>query len=106
MATREQVNQLRLMADYHETDPYDDTQLSAMIDSTSVNRAAERLWTEKAATLAKMVDIAESGSSRRMGDLGKNALAMASYFRGLAEADDSPVDSGRFAQTRAAVREG
>lgn len=105
MATPQQIQQLRRLADYHETDPYDDTQLSTIVDETSLYRAAERLWNERAASLVGLVNVSESGSSRSLGDMHKNALAMAAHFRKLAETDEAPVDTTRFATTRPAVRE-
>jgi hypothetical protein len=43
-----------------------------------------------------------------MGDLHKNALAMARYYKGLADEEDTetPVDINQYARTRAIVREG
>lgn len=107
MATPAQVTALRRMTGYDDTDPYDDTQLSAMIDESSVNRVAVRLWNEKASVLAGLVNTSESGSSRSLGDAYKNALEMAKYFKGVAdeEEQETPVDTSRFAQTRAIVRE-
>lgn len=108
MADPAEVIRLRRLANYTEVEPYDDTQLSALIESIGVYRVAARLWDEKAATYASLVNTSESGSSRNMGDLHKNALAMARYFKGLAdEAEaETPVDVTRFARTRAIVREG
>jgi hypothetical protein len=108
MATPEQVAEARALADYTDTDPFDDTQLSAMIDSSSVLRVVVTLWNTKAAKYASMVNISESGSSRSLGDAHKNALSMAKYYKGLAdEAEaEAPIDTSRFARSRAAVREG
>lgn len=106
MATREQVAQLRLLTDYTAVDPYDDAQLAAMIDASSVDSVAARLWEEKASKAATMVNISESGSSRSMGDIHKNALNMAAYFKKKVQDAETPVDEGRFARTRAIVREG
>jgi hypothetical protein len=108
MATDEEVIQLRRLASYNDFEPYDDPQLSAMIDEGGINRAAFRLWNEAASSAATLVNVSESGSSRNMGDVHKNALAMAKYFKGLAdEAEaETPVDTTRFARTRAIVREG
>jgi hypothetical protein len=108
MATLEEVTQLRRLTTYTETDPYDDPDLSAMIDVLGLNKAAARLWNEQAASLAKLVNTSESGSSRSLGDAHKNALAMAKYFKGLADeaASETPVDVTQYARTRAIVREG
>jgi hypothetical protein len=108
MATLEQVTHLRRVTGYADTDPYDDSGLSAMIDADGVHRVAERLWAEKAAATASLVDVSESGSSRSLGDVYKNALAMSQHFKGLADAEDSAaaaITSGH-ARTRAVVREG
>lgn len=108
MATSDEVLRLRRISAYTAVDPYDDTQLSALIDASSIFRVAERLWNEKAASYASLVNVSESGSSRNLGDAHKNALAMAKYYKGLADEEESetPVDVSRFARTRAIVREG
>lgn len=107
MATQVQVDQLRRFANYTDADPYDDAQLAALIDARSVYHVAAMLWDEKAASYSTLVDISESGSSRKMGDSYKNALAMAKYFRDLANAEEAPAAvSGNHARTRAIVREG
>lgn len=110
MATASDVELLRRLANYTDVEPYDDTQLSALIDAAggSVERVASRLWNEEAARLAKLVNVSESGSSRSLGDAYKNALSMAQYLKSLAdEAEaETPIDTSRFARTRPAVREG
>lgn len=108
MATSADVTQLRRFTGYEDTDPYDDAELSDMLDASNIYRVSERLWNEKAASLAALVNTSESGSSRNMGDLHKNALAMAKYFKGLADEHEAetPVDESRFARTRAIIREG
>lgn len=103
MATPEQVTQVRRLAAYSATDPYDDPQLSAMIDASGVNRVVSDLWSEKAAGYAGLVNVSESGSSRNMSDLHKNALEMAKHYGALADAE--VVDLTQFARTRAIVRE-
>jgi hypothetical protein len=85
MATEDQVAELRQTT--AETDPnggWDDESLAAVIDSTeSMNAAAARVWSIKAGRYATLVDVTESGSSRKLGDLRKNAAAMADYYAGL-----------------------
>lgn len=41
---------------------------------------AADIWREKAASYAGLVSVSESGSSRQMSDLHKNAIAMAKAF--------------------------
>lgn len=105
MATADQVNQLRRLAGYLETEPFDDEDLSGMIDTMTLNGAASNLWNVKAADLALLVNTSESGSSRSLGDAHKNALNMAKHFKGLADAEVVVVDKTQFARTRAIVRE-
>lgn len=61
-------------------EPYTDDYLSSLLDSLGFELAATQLWTEKAASYAGMVDVTESGSSRRMSQLADNALKMAQSF--------------------------
>jgi hypothetical protein len=108
MATQEEVDRLRRLANYDESDPYDDEDLALMLDGLgNINFAAARLWNEKAASLTTLVNVSESGSSRSMGDAYKNALAMAKYFKGLGDEEvvETPVDTSQYARTRAIVRE-
>lgn len=88
MATPDQIAQFRLLIAEPDDTKYSDETLSALIDSsTSVNAAASSIWTQKAAASATLVNVAESGSSRSLGDLYRNALAMAAQFDKAAGAD-------------------
>lgn len=82
MATPDQVATLReLAAVPDDVPPYTDAQLEALIDaSASLDAAAAEIWTRKAAKAAELVDISEGGSSRKMGDIYEQALAMASHY--------------------------
>jgi hypothetical protein len=95
MATEDQVAELRQTT--AETDPnagWDDESLAAIIDSTeSMNAAAARVWSIKAGRYASLVDVTESGSSRKLGDLRKNASEMSAYYAGL-DAPAAQVASG------------
>lgn len=89
MATPEEIAELRRMIGEPDSDPpWDDTSLTALIDgSSSMNVAAKKAWEQKAAAYASMVDVSESGSSRRLSQLQEQALRMVSYYRGLAEGE-------------------
>lgn len=82
MATVEEVAAFRLLID--EADdvmPYTDAILGERLDTaTSSEALAAQVWREKAATLAGLVSVSESGSSRQLSDLHKNALAMAEHY--------------------------
>lgn len=107
------VSQLR--SKVGETRPdsaYDDDALQAYIDTAAnnIDLAAALVWEDKAAGYAALVNTSESGSSRSMGDLYKNALAMADRFRKLAapggdpDAPDAPVPFATRTRTRPIVR--
>lgn len=82
MATFKQIEDLRrAIAEPTNAEPYTDEFLNDTIDEKgSVNHAAAYLWDMKASAAAGMVDVSESGSSRKLGDLYKNAVAMANLY--------------------------
>jgi len=85
MATTAQITSLRILMNDVDGAEYEDEVLAAAIDAAgSIKGAASDLWMALAAKYAKLVDVAESGSSRKLGDLHQNALRMAAAF----DADD------------------
>lgn len=92
MASDDQLGALRRAADVSITDTvYTDTLLGALIDSSSVNRAALVIWREKAAAYAKMVNISEGGSSRSMSDLYNHAKEMIALYQKLVDEESTDV---------------
>jgi hypothetical protein len=90
MATADQIADFRLLIAESDEETYTDEQLSALLDaSTSANAAASQIWIEKAASAASLVNVSESGSSRSLGDIQRNALAMAKVFGDNAAGDQS-----------------
>jgi hypothetical protein len=102
MATQTEIDTLRALVPSTELD---DTELGLIIDASEcLNQAAGKLWGQMAGGYAQLVNISEAGSSRSMGDLHKNALAMSSYYFGLGcPGVDPPPTTGR-TQTRAIER--
>lgn len=82
MASEDDLNALHRAADIPADDAtYPDDLLSALIDNLkSVPAAAAVIWREKAAATSGLVDVSESGSSRKLSDVSKNALEMAKGF--------------------------
>lgn len=86
--TTEPVARLRRMTD--EADPlstYSDAQMQEYLDqftdgtgNVDFDSAAVAVWEEKAGYFSALVDTSESGSSRKMSDLHKNAIAMATMY--------------------------
>lgn len=72
-----------------DSNGWTDARLTALIDANSdsfgipdLRAAAADVWTSKAADSAVLVDVSENGSSRKLSDVHKNALAMAKLYRG------------------------
>lgn len=77
MADQSQIESLRRMTALEEDDPtYTDSLLGGMIDDLGFEAAASQIWREKAATVAGLVDMTESGSTRRLSQLRESYLAM------------------------------
>lgn len=97
MATPEQIAALRLLiAEPVNAAPYTDAVLGAAIDAAAgdLNAAAQGFWVSKAASYSELVDTSEGGSSRKMSDLAKNALAMVKYFGDQIPDGNEPVSRG------------
>lgn len=102
MATPAQIAQLRLLIG---TTTLSDEELGEMIDAEgTIEGAAAAVWESKAASSAQLVNVSESGSSRSLSDVHKNALTMAKYWRDQAS-DESPENpETRPTRTRAIER--
>lgn len=79
MATETEIGMLRRMTALDADDPiYTDSLLGGMIDDLGMEASVAQVWREKAASVAELVDITESGSSRSLSALRKGYLEMAS----------------------------
>jgi len=108
MATPSEVQALRLLIAEDDEATYSDINLAARLDASSgsADSVAYQIWTEKAAATAGLVDISEGGSSRKMGDLYEQAIAMAKVFAERAAAESLPplAGSGRTIRARQLTR--
>lgn len=100
------INALRLMIGSSDLT---DQQLAVVLVETrddtgefNLDRAAASIWRGKAAQYAELVNVSESGSSRSLGDLHKNALAMANMYD--AKLAEIVLAGSRRSRTRAIVR--
>lgn len=66
-----------------------------LVAKGSLNGAAAFIWQGKVTESVGLVDISESGSSRKMSGVHSQNLAMAEYYRGLAENTDDSAVNGR-----------
>ena len=82
-------------------DEWDDGYINRLVaEGLSSARILNRAWLAKAAATAEMVDIAESGSSRSMSTLYKNAMEMAEYWARIADKDEDRGDTGGLSRSR------
>ena len=88
MASPEDIAKLRLLiGEPDDSNGWTDEKLADIIDaSSSLNDAASKVWVSKAGTYSSLVDVSESGSSRKLSDMHRNALTMAEYFKDAEEA--------------------
>lgn len=97
-------DQLALLREWIQeplSEEWNDDRLQAMyaIMGNDLRATAGAFWEAKAGSLASVSDITENGSSRKMSDLYKNALAMADRFGAVVGEDLSTRP-----RTRAIVR--
>lgn len=82
MATVDDIAELRRLVDEQDiAGEWTDVLLGSYLDTYGVTGAAARVWSEKAANYASLVNVSESGSSRAMGSLYQNALKMAEFYQ-------------------------
>lgn len=88
MADSSQIAELRRLTDVAANDDvFTPPVLSSMIDAVGVNGAAASIWRQKAAKYASLVDVSESGSSRSMSQMYKNAAQAAKDFQDLSDSE-------------------
>lgn len=88
MASLEEVEELRLLVDIVSTDaPYTDEYLGTLIDTYGMDTAAATIWRQKAAAASTLVDMSESGSSRKLSQIRDAALGMAGHFDNIGQTD-------------------
>jgi len=110
MATVEEIADLReLVNEPDDSGGWTDARLDEYIEetrdedgATNLNAAAAKVWLSKATTYSTLVNVSESGSSRQMSDLHKNALALHDRFAGQAASTDDLLATRP--RTRAIVR--
>lgn len=101
--TLSDLARLRHYVDEQDDTTYGDAFLSDIIaDSTDLYAAAAEVWRMKAAKFASLVDTAEAGASRRLGQLRDNATAMQKMYADTSAKIQAPA--GGFTVTREITR--
>jgi hypothetical protein len=100
MATQDQIEALKLLLG--GGGDINDEQLAYIIDYNleDMDASAAYAWEIRAAKYHGLVNVSESGSSRSLGDMYKNAIAMAMFYRGkktdgVVDPDDPPAGRTR-----------
>ena len=85
MATPAEVARLRLLIGDPTEEEVSDYTIEITLDAMggNTNRAASELWSIRAAQFSSLVNTTESGSTRNLGDLYKNAMAMKMHYDSL-----------------------
>jgi hypothetical protein len=94
MATESELARFRRMTALEDNDAvYTDAVIDGMIEDLGFEAAVAAVWTEKAASVAGLVDTTESGSSRQLSQLRKGYLEMAEKLNPVV---DTGVGGGTF----------
>lgn len=85
---------------------WDDAYIGALLDSgITENSMLLKFWEKVAASTSDFVDMSESGSSRSLSQIHKNAVAMAKVYRDLVDKEENPpADRTSGIRSRAIVR--
>lgn len=94
MATTDEIATVKAMLGSFASQ-FTDTDIGLAIDAAGgdLNLVAGEYWGQIAASTATMVNISESGSSRSMGDVYKNAIAMSKFYSGKSETETAETES-------------
>lgn len=86
MASTTQIDELRALTDVATNDAvFTPLVLGTLIDEHGMNAAAASVWRRKAASYSGLVDVSESGSSRSMSQMFRNATQQADSFQARAD---------------------
>lgn len=98
MATETEIALVReYIGEPNDANGWTDARITTFVDgAANLPLAAADVWGVKAGAAAGLVNVSESGSSRNLGDLLKQASAMEAYYRkrGNEIAIPPVVDSG------------
>lgn len=94
MADTEEIERVQEMlggAELAEQYEYDAAKIESLLDSGyTENAIAAQFWESRHAATAEFIDISESGSSRGMSAITRNAKDLAAMYRGRANAENPP----------------
>lgn len=106
MATSQDIKTLRVMVSEPDTTVYSDLDLGSIIDQAEgdLDKSAAMIWEQKAGRFSTLVDVSESGSSRKMSQIHDNAMKQAKYYADKIASATQVVPEVPRPRTRTAVR--
>lgn len=105
MATTGDVEQVRRNTNVDEDDPtHTLAVIGGYVDAFGIAGASAKIWREKAAAYADLVDVSEAGASERLGQLREAAFEMAAYWDEQAATDSGAILLKSRAKTHALDR--
>lgn len=92
MATQEEIDGVKdKLGPDAATNGYDDTRIGALLDAgASANTVARDYWESRFSATADFIDISESGSSRGLSAVTRNAKELASMYRDKVQLEEVP----------------
>lgn len=108
MATQEDIDAFKMLLPSNFQDyGWDDDTIGALLDAgRSQNYMLMLYWDKVVAETAEFADMSESGSSRSLSTIHKNAVALAKVYRDLVdkEEEETEAPTARGIRSRAIVR--
>jgi len=94
VAEIEQILQVqKLLGPDAESGGWTEVTINAALDAgRSANYIAAKWWAQRAAETAHLIDISESGTSRQLSAIHRNAKEMAAIYRALAAEEEVTPD--------------
>lgn len=91
MATADELTLVReYISEADDANGWTDARIAVFVDQAdNLMLAAADVWAVKAGNVASLVNVSESGSSRSLGDLLRQAKEMEAYYRQRGEAAGS-----------------
>lgn len=80
MADTSDIRQVRRNTDEPTEDSYTDLDINSLVDELGVAGASARIWRDKSAKAASLVDTTEAGSSLKLSQLSKTYAEQAAYW--------------------------
>jgi hypothetical protein len=93
------VDELQELRELGPDASLDDATLSALVDQLGVSGALAHLWARRASETASLVDVTESGSSRKLSGIHSQALGLAARYKALADEEAAVSTPTNIART-------